>query len=327
MAGTHFKSMVYSMGTPLTAGGMPAISGKWFFVHPVRGLDSNSGKDISHPLKTLSKAYSLCTSGAGDGICIISSDTGTSGSTTVYEGAVLDWAKCGITVWGMCAPVVFGHRARIANKSTATALPYILDVQGHNNAFYNLQIANWGTNAACLSAVKVSGERNAFINCSIVNGGQLTAAKVRDLWLTGSDNTFKQCTFGTSTVIRNVATAANVMFNGAGSTNCQDNYFEDCYFKMLSANASAGFIRSESGASMSGINVFNRCLFVQPPGGGATISDVVIGTEPTTDRGVLAFFGCGTINVADNSDWTSRHWVSAPASASNGAGGIGQLIV
>lgn len=321
MGYTNFPNGLTSFGIPLP-GSMPAIAGKWFFVNPSKGSDGNKGTSLQHPVKTLSKAYSLCTSGAGDGICIVSTDTGASSSTTVYESAVIDWSKCGITVWGMAAPVAFGIRARVANASASTALAYIVDVQGHNNAFYNVQFANWGTGDTALSAVKVSGNRNYFGNCYLVCHGAVTKA-IRDLWLTGSNNTFVDCAFGTNTTAVSGAAACNILINGDGENTCAEDYFLRCRTYMYSSANTLAPIRSAAATSAVGTIMFQDCIFSAVPGSTEPAA-VVAGTEFTTTNGIIFLCGCHSMNISDISAWTARCFVSGYATAA-GAGGIGTV--
>lgn len=323
MGYTNFPNGITSLGIPLP-GVMPSIAGKWFFVNGAYGSDSNKGTSISKPLKTLSKAYALCTSGAGDGICIISTDTGTSASTTVYETAKIDWSKSSITVFGMCAPTHFGQRARIANASTATGLAYIVDVQGHNNAFYNIQFANWGTDNTALSAVKVSGNRNYFQNCYFVNAGYVAGENLRDLWLTGSDNHFEDCSFGVCTVETTGATRCNVMLNGDGSTTCAETLFRNCRMYIYSQDNTQGSVRSYDANSCAGIILFENCTFMAAPGSTAEPSYVFIGTAPTALNAILFVKDCWRFNIGA-SGWSNKWanlFVGAGANVTNAAAGL-----
>ena len=104
-----------SMGIPAGAVGvdltLPRISGEWFYVDPELGVDTQSGS-INAPVKTLQAAYDLCTDGAGDGVCFFSRVTaGTTSSSPLYKK--LTWAKYGITVFGVGAPIRMAQRARI----------------------------------------------------------------------------------------------------------------------------------------------------------------------------------------------------------------------
>lgn len=97
--------------------GLPVIRGQWFIVDPYL-KESNSVAD----LKT---AYDNCTSGAGDGILVLSGGT-TAANTTSYLSAPLTWDKHGITVFGVAAPTGIFGRARVSNVVHTTGASTVL---------------------------------------------------------------------------------------------------------------------------------------------------------------------------------------------------------
>lgn len=103
----------------LIAGQLPIIRGKWFYVDPYAGSATNSGDNFDNAVNSIALAYALCTDGAGDGIVVFSGGT-SSAHTTSYLEAELAWAKSGITVVGVAAPISMFGRARIANKKNTT---------------------------------------------------------------------------------------------------------------------------------------------------------------------------------------------------------------
>jgi len=102
-------------------GSLPFISGAWYFVDPLIGSNSNDGLAPGAPLADIESAYDKCVSGQGDGIVVISRGTGTSSQTTSYLKAPLTWAKHGITVVGVAAPVSMFGRARVATQDVTSA--------------------------------------------------------------------------------------------------------------------------------------------------------------------------------------------------------------
>ena len=99
-------------------GGLPTIKGRWYFVDPANGT-STAGGDADSPVDSIETAYALCTSGAGDGIVLLSGGT-TTADTTSYIDELITWSKHAITVVGACAPTRMSGRARIANKTRTT---------------------------------------------------------------------------------------------------------------------------------------------------------------------------------------------------------------
>lgn len=102
---------------------LPYIRGTWFFVNPETGDNNRDGLTIEEAVADLRTAYNRCTSGAGDGVVLLSAGTGTSSDTTSYLKYPLAWSKHGITLVGIASPVSTYGRARVANvevTSTST---------------------------------------------------------------------------------------------------------------------------------------------------------------------------------------------------------------
>jgi hypothetical protein len=245
------------------AGNLPWISGTWYYVDPTSGDSGYDGLTKDTAFDTIADAYDACTSGAGDGICLISRGTGTSAATTSYISTAIDWTKCGITVVGICAPTGIYNRARIANTTTVLTLVYLIDVQGHNNTFINVGMFNSGTDATALGCLKVTGQRNAFIGCHFVGGSCTTAtANERSVELcTGAqDNSFYGCTLGTDTIARGNNANCELYLNGSAADG--RNNFYGCNFLAYGTAAGAHVAIKSAGANAAGKHMkFVDCLF------------------------------------------------------------------
>lgn len=69
---TSFPNGISSFGLPVLGGvGIPATTGKYFFVDSVTGSNGNSGADSVHPLATIDFAVGLCTANKGDIIIVM----------------------------------------------------------------------------------------------------------------------------------------------------------------------------------------------------------------------------------------------------------------
>ena len=269
------------------AGGLPFIRGKWFFVDPTSGASTNDGLTVSTAFASIATAYTACTSGAGDGIALLSPGTTTAGFTS-YLTAAITWSKWGITVVGVCAPTRFSQRARI---STAAAdLANLITVSGSNNSFYNLSLYNGGTTGA--GCVSVSGERNYFENVHFMGGMGMTSPTVDDYSLLidgGDENTFVNCVIGNDTFDKADIAGAEIHFdNGA-----MRNRFEHCEIvSFRSAGTTAGAIKLiGAGDSITRTVVFDNCFFQMYRDGNVTAeATVVIGTAP--NNGFIIFKDC-----------------------------------
>lgn len=370
---------------------LPIIRGRWVVVDP------NGTHKVEHAVSDLETAYGLCVDERGDGILIMSSGN-TSAETTSYLETPIEWAKNGITVVGVGAPISMYQRARVANKdnaytastisfdaadgpvyyikdsangfitagfeagmkidvntaSTATNdgqytieevaagvltvteavtdeaaatagettitsyVPYLVNVSGANNAFYNVSFGNWSAIASAVGGVKVSGVRNYFSNVHFVGAGNATPGATTgayDVLLDGVEEiTFDRCTFGTDSVAKEAANG-EVLIDGS-SWRIR---FNECDFVSQSETAGKGAVKSADAASFQGIIAFRGCQFLNWNNLGiGAIDDVFIGTAPasgaysvTPDSTCVGFTG-----------WGANVYVAGAAAAATAGGQI-----
>ena len=314
MALTNFPNGASSFGVPV-GGSIPFIKGTLFFVDPANGSALNDGKSPDAAFATIKTAYDACTSGAGDGIALISQGTTTAGCTS-YLTAALDWTKWGITVFGVCAPTRFSQRARVS--TAAVNLAYLIDVQGSNNSFYNISIYNGGTTGA--GGVIVSGDRNYFENVHFMGGMGMTTPTVNDysLKLKGADeNTFVNCVVGSDTFNKGDIAGAELHIDDG----CMRNRFENCEFLVYtSAGTTMGLIKLIGSDAITRTHIFSNCFFHVYRDGNVTAEvNVVIGDEP--NNGFIIFKDCMAHGFED---WapaaTARVYVASGAVSAEGGG-------
>lgn len=330
MALTNFPNGISSMGIPVYGVGIPPIRGTYFHVFPGTGSDGNNGRSKDKPLATFGKAYDLCTTNRGDGIIIYSSSE-SAAKTSTYLSAVIDWTKNDITVVGVNSGNVISNRSRITNLSTATSLAYLMDVQGSNNSFYNIQIANYGSNVAAVGGVKVTGSRNAFFNCHLVGAGHATpqvVATANSLMISGNENLIAGCTIGINTLAGTLANINGViLLDGTGSDG-QNNSFVDCLVLQAAGAASttSGMVKwGGAGDAITRPVLFKNCVFAAYATGavaGATntvLQDCFVGTAP--NNGIAMVANCYMFGITnwDSATGNDRVWVTGPAG--NAAGG------
>lgn len=295
---------------------LPPIRGEWFFVDPQAGASTNDGKSYNNPFANITSAYAACTSGAGDGICIISSGTTTAHTTSyLLDGEEIDWTKNAITVFGLSSGTREFGRARIANKgTTGEALAYLIDVQGDNNAFINIHLANYGTDAAAVGCLKVTGNRNYFENVHAVTGIAAGAtANERSLELNAAqENTFVDCTFGTDSVDRGNNASVDILITGA----CARNRFYNCEtIAHVSTGTAKGAVKINA-TSGGRPTIFKDCSFLCF----ATAQTAAFLTGGANEallvkNGTVLNYSawCGSSNLV---------YVDMPAAAASAAGGI-----
>ncbi len=318
MTWTNFPNGITSFGVPVF-GTLPAIRGQYFFVDPAGGSNGATGKSIKAAVADIEEAYSLCTDAVGDGIVLIS--RGNSGSTTTsYLSASIDWTKSSITVVGMCAPTRFSNRSRISTAETA--LPYLIDVQGHNNIFINISLYNGGSDALAVGCLKVTGDRNYFGNVSAIGGaGKTPATNDRSLEMVGEENHFEVCTFGTDTFDGGDIALAPILLNGNGKG--ARNYFHRCMTLSKAATGTVqSAVRSLTSSSVTRNVVFEKCLFqVYKDGISSAAQSSAVTAVAWPDNGNIlmidcAFWGFTKVNATNNDV------VQTSSTASSANGGI-----
>jgi len=244
------------MGVPVIGGAGLVRPGKTFFVDGSIGSDGNSGVDLAQPLKTVSKAYSLCTSNNGDVIYVVAADTG------VSETGTLTLDKNYVSIIGLDAPNPAWSFARINMGADYT--PAVL-ISGQRNYIRGIRFGHGRGNAANLINVSVTGAFNVLEGCHLAgpfNAAEAGANGYRDLTMTNSDNVFKYCTFGIDNIGITATDYAHVQF----LTGASREIFEDCYFVKWAPNAGAPAgmddVLIATGPALGRWAVFNRCVFI-----------------------------------------------------------------
>lgn len=327
---SNFDHGVESYGVPVLPYGIP-IGGKHYFVRPASGSDGHNGKTIQQALDTVSKGEDLCVTGKNDVVHLIG-DGGTTG--TAREDTAITWDKSSTHLIGEGAAVMYSQRSRIAPTSTtvgAAANKDYLTVSGSGNVFANFQLwAGFATGIANTNALTVSGDRNRFYRCHIV--GHADAVSAADagsssLALSGSENLFEECVFGTDTVMRSAANAT-IQFSGGAARNV----FKRCIFPVWTS-ATTSLIGNVAAANPNGIDretIFEDCYFINVPNvtSAATMAAAFTAVANAVN-GVILLRNCLRIGITDwGTDATSlaRIFVLGDAGVAATAGFVGDDI-
>jgi hypothetical protein len=329
---TNFSNGISSFGIPIVGTGIP-FPGKYFFVNPSTGSDGNTGLNPSKALKTLYKAYSLCTSGNNDVVFLIG-DGGTTAtarlSKTLAQGVsssattgTLTWAKNATHLIGVAAPTVNG-RARIAPVSTDTMAGFgsgnFVVVTAQGCLFQNITafngFATGGNSQICWTD---SGGRNSYVNCSFSGMGDAESAITttgRSLLLSGNtgESTFTRCTIGNDAQVRTNATV-ELEF----ATNAARHQFYDCVIQTSSSDGASFWVK----VGTSGLDryaLFNNCTFTNNVIGGATVLAVGISAAASPGGPVLLqncmTYGCTKIDTAQKTYVNQANAATAGAKGS-----------
>lgn len=235
------------------------LVGTKIFLAGGSGNDNNDGLTPDTPVKTLEVAYSKLRDGKNDCIVIMADGTTTE---TVRLNSSFTWSKNAAHMIGLCSPVLFSQRARIAPTGATTAFKPFITISGNGCVFKNVQLwhgFNTGTTASinCI----VSGSRNYFKNvhfaglADAASAGSTTSRSLK--LMTGGENLFEDCVVGIDTIDRGVANASLEFASGAVR-----NVFRRCIFPFRATAAGVLGIITSAAAAMDRYNIFEDCEFL-----------------------------------------------------------------
>jgi hypothetical protein len=220
---------------------------KKIYLNAALGSDFNDGVAFDRPVKTLAVADDKITTLYKD--CIVLEES----ASAISLGAAYDWtySMCGLIG---TAQNRLNQRSRIGMSTTFTPM---LTVSGYGNQFANLYTMH-GTEAGDYVGWLISGARNSFDNVHF--GGPMVAAQgghasYNGVSITGSENHFSNCVFGTNTIPRDELTP-NVTL-GAGTITM----FDDCTFLCALTDTDPYFIAVTNTTGYTQA-YFNRCKFI-----------------------------------------------------------------
>jgi hypothetical protein len=288
--------------------GLSLISGtsRAFFVHGSLGSDGNPGT-AKDPLKTITAAYGLCTSGAGDTVYVLNDGTT---SATVRDAALV-WAKNNTHLVGLCAPTLVNQRARISPPTTITDdvdayTPY-LTLSGSGCVISNISWFQGNSEDSKASVgVKVTGSRNVLKNVAIITGAHANQGDeaTYQLQVTGSENTFEDCYIGQDTAAAgNNAAYANLRFGSGAGDEATRNVFRRCIFPMFADDTEPAFVRVVGLTDIQRWNLFEDCVFINT--GTSTLDAAVVSPGSVTGKLFFkdcAFYGMTNVTAADSTD-------------------------
>jgi len=270
---------------------------KKIYLNGALGSDGNDGLAFDRPLKTLTTADDKITTGYGD-VIVLEESTSSISLSSAYTWS---YNLCGLV--GTSANR-FNQRARIGMSTTFTPM---ITVSGYGNKFANIYTMH-GTAAGDYVGWLISGARNAFINVHFggpMNADQGGHASYNGVNITGSENYFKDCVFGTSTISRDELTP-NVTL-GAGTYTV----FENCIFTMFIADTDPYFIAvaNTSGNTQA---YFKNCLFYAMSENHSVTAAVAFTFSGGSTAAMILDSGCSFCNVSHLAASASMKYIFAP---------------
>jgi len=305
-------------------GSLPPIRGTWYFVDPTSGAAANNGLSPGGAKASIESAYALCTSGAGDGIVVMSAGT-TSAGTTSYLTDTITWSKHGITVVGLCAGGYYNQRARISTAEDD--LVSLINMTGANNRFFNIMLYNGvDEDSEQIAALKLGGVRNAFVNCDFKGSPAAASAYKSDLWLSGAhENYFERCNFGNASYDAGDNAACHIYMDG--TTGNGQNFFKDCtMIAQVSAGTAFAGLKIGAATALNGLMIFDNLIAGAWRANSAKLSlaSWFIGDKPNTGLIIVKNSALGGYAAWDDNGDDDFINVCGGA-ADNAAHGVGAL--
>ena len=196
--------------------------------------------------------------------------------------ATLTWSKQNVHMLGMSPTNKGGYgRARFSHSSTMVNM---LTVSGSGNMFKNIRLMHGSASAGDITTLTVSGAGNAFENFAVaspINGTQSASANFLGTSLSGTQNSFLNCTFGTANDIdRSTASCMLNIVDPCGGWNV----FENCIWRSRSGGgqATAYFINcKDAGTVVDYPAIFLNCQFLHQ---GTTLTLAILKADNTARR-------------------------------------------
>lgn len=299
---TNFPDGASSLGVPLIGGlgGIP-LTGTWYFCNYATGSDGNDGLSPQNPLKTITRAYDLCTAGQNDVVVIIGD-----GSTTASQrlSSTFTWSKNATHLIGETAPVMEAQRARITTATGATTnVNPLMTISASGCIFMNFSyFQGVGQSATAEQLLTVTGSRNYFGNIQFGGMGGVAGAAHVDSYcilLDGAEeNLFEHCSIGLETRQRDAANCSVKVRNGAHRNN-----FRNCDFPMAASDTDPIWIDVNATNALNGGTMqFTNCMFRNLLNVSSAATPAVVTVVASDANGTVYFFNCG----AQASNWAAN---------------------
>lgn len=268
-----------------------------YYLNAALGSNGDDGLVFERPLKTLAVAEDKLESLKKD--CIILEESAS--SLSLASAFTWDKSLCGLIG---TAQNKFNQRSRIGMSTTFTPM---ITVSGYGNIFANLYTMH-GTAAGDYIGWLISGARNTFNNVHF--GGPMAAAQgghasYNGVHITGSENYFNGCVFGTDTTDRDEKTP-NVTLGPETLT-----VFDNCIFTMSIADTDPYFVAvtNSSGTTRA---YFNNCKFYAFSSNHAAAAAVAFTFSAGSSADMILDANCSFSNVTKLAVSASMKYIWTP---------------
>jgi hypothetical protein len=241
-----------------------------FFVDPVNGSASNTGKTWQSPLLSLEAAEALCTANQHDCVLFLA------GATADNPTATIAWDKSYTHLVGVGSELPgLGQRCRVVNAAATVMHGPVITFSGNGCIIKNMQFGNEHAAGTATGVVLVTGERNLFENVFFMVPFATDAASYSLKITDGGENVFKNCTIGQHTCVRTAATYGLWIALGAGGANPTRNKFLNCEFLSWSSVTTHQLVTIDADITCEAFTVFfENCTFLNIVSGAGTLAHV-----------------------------------------------------
>ena len=239
------------------------IGQKWYADY-TNGSNGNSGKTAGTSLKTVNAGYSAMVETQNDTLFCLP------GTPSVLSED-LTWAKDFTHLVGLGGPAVESDHwvegVTITSDWTGTASVITLDITGHRNQFYNVNIQQPQAAAAAVTACRVSSYGNYFKNvhfCGMMTDTQDTgtASSSLEMYTYSGFSIFEDCIIGTSLYDTRSAVNGQILFSNTDISKLpQDILFKGCRILNRSATATNPAVYLKANNAMDRLLEFRDCTF------------------------------------------------------------------
>lgn len=243
------------------ASGVQFPGTKWY-LDPAAGSDDNDGLSAQTAFKTLPYAYAKLTANKNEILYLIG------GTSSINLSAAFTWAKAYTHLVGVCPDMKFGGRARIGHSADFTSM-FTINAAGCLFKNIHWQFGRGSTTNVNGVVVSATSHYCSFDGCHFEGALHATESGGSQAWrmlvLQGDVSTgvrsltFRNCTFGTWTVVWASAAGTLVEFQGIHA----GTHFVGCDFVVNSSSTAMLPVKSDVnlGGAYAYIT-FQDCRFI-----------------------------------------------------------------
>lgn len=275
-----------------------------YYVDGVDGDNGREGKTPSTAFETIE--YAVSKSGNDDRIYIAGQ------GDWMRLAAAVDWSYNDGRIIGN-AQTPMQPRLDIGMAYTSTFNP-MFTVSGRGNVLANLTFRHGSETAESsntgyatdLTCMLVSGRYNYFDNVYFYTplySQQDVAATYKGVQITGHNNYFRGCKFGSDGLERDQANWNLAIEGGIG------NVFEDCIFQMGAGGTAPFFVRTLSTARDMKYNIFKNCIFYAHSANYGVTPSYAIDADYQANTAGVVLDNCNFVNVGQISDANKDSWI------------------